>query len=135
MQLNTTTQYTIRTLLFLAARREPASGNSISQSLEIPYPEQMDILSQLEQMGLVSAPPYGEDGYTLEVPPEEITLWDILGLEGDGPKICRIVSDGGSDEFDPDSGARVEKVYIRLESCLEQVLRGVTLQDIWDKMS
>lgn len=133
MRLNTTTENTIRTLLFLAMCRESASGSKISQTLDIPQSDAVAILGSLKKVGMVSAQPGEEEGYALKSAPEEVTLWDILALR-EIPKLQRNLTRDASCEDCPDSAELVEEVYANLEECLEEVFRDVTLRDLMDKL-
>ena len=80
MQLDNTTQYTIRILSYIAkngtSRLYPAK--ELSNILEIPYKFLTKIMTELVKSGFVESIKGRVGGYKLSKPAKEISIYDIL---------------------------------------------------------
>jgi Rrf2 family protein len=133
MQLNINTEYTIRALLYLAMNRS-TDENRIAETMEIPSPEVPAILDKLKKAGLVSAEHADGNGYALDADPEEVTLWDILALEGERLEFAPPQTENTAQDSGGQGGRRATEVCSNLEACVKELLRDVTLKDLMDRL-
>jgi len=79
MKLNTTSQYAIRVMTYIAkAEKELHSSKEISEALSIPYKSLARIITQLVAGNLVSSSRGREGGIRIERDYSEIKLSEIL---------------------------------------------------------
>jgi Rrf2 family protein len=139
MQLSTRTDYALRTLLCLAMSQTSTSKSRISETMSIPYPELLSTLDALKQAGWISDQHGNEDEYALKTSPEEVTLWDIMALKGETPRVTSTTADGcAATNY---SGGNflanqwyVQDIQSRIESSFRDLFQDVTLKDLMDHM-
>lgn len=78
MQLNLTTDYAIRSLLYLAGKPEGDSTQGISQAIGIERFHTQKILRRLQKHGLVRSSMGSSGGFFLNKEPGDISLLDII---------------------------------------------------------
>lgn len=73
MQLNVTTDYAIRTVLYLGQCKKLASATEISKEMQIPKGDLEKVLSKLKKAEYISSDLGVRGGYHLNMTLEEIT--------------------------------------------------------------
>jgi len=74
----------------------PVKGEAIAEAQKIPMPFLENILAELRQHGMVHSKRGAESGYWLALPPERITIADVIRAV-DGP--LATVRGAGADEL------------------------------------
>ena len=80
MQLNVTTDYAIRTVLYLGQCKKIASATEISNEMGIPRGYLEKVLSKLKKAEYISADLGARGGYRLNKTLKDITLGDVIRL-------------------------------------------------------
>lgn len=93
MQLNVTTDYAIRTVLYLGQCKKLASATEISKEMQIPKGDLEKVLSKLKKAEYISSDLGVRDGYHLNMTLEEITLGDVIRLMENTTKINRCLEE------------------------------------------
>lgn len=92
MSLNITTDYAIRIMMYLANDYDPdplfapdgtCSGKVIAEKMNIPYNYFLKIVPRLKDAGYLVSFQGRRGGYVLTMPPEDISLFDIIHVMGD----------------------------------------------------
>ena len=92
MSLNITTDYAIRIMMYLANYYDPdplfapdgtCSGKVIAEKMNIPYNYFLKIVPRLKDAGYLISFQGKRGGYVLTMPPEDISLFDIIHVMGD----------------------------------------------------
>ena len=123
MKLSVKVDYACRVLAQLA--RQYGEGRlahieELARTEAVPANYLVQILSELRNGGLITSRRGKQGGYLLALPPEKITLYDIVKLiEGD------LLELGGGGEGQ--SGRRVQQVWRDVRSALESKARNTTL--------
>ncbi len=78
MQLKLTTDYAIRTIVYLATQSGITSVAEIGSKMGISENYLMKVLKALKDAGLVAGYQGKRGGYAISKKPEEISLWDIV---------------------------------------------------------
>ena len=78
MQLKLTTDYAIRTVVYLATQSGITSVAEIGSKMGISENYLMKVLKALKDAGLVAGYQGKRGGYAISKKPEEISLWDIV---------------------------------------------------------
>ena len=72
--------YAIRTVLYLATKKEVTTSGEISQIMGIPQKYLIKLLGELRQHKLVRVHMGVKGGYTLNKSPQDISLLDIVEI-------------------------------------------------------
>ncbi|MCQ4635172.1 Rrf2 family transcriptional regulator [Anaerovorax odorimutans] len=84
MQLKLTTDYAIRTVLYLAENDRIVASSEIAEKMAIPRKYLINIIGTIKKAGLIDTHKGQQGGYSLKLPPEEISLYDIIrAMEGE----------------------------------------------------
>lgn len=127
MQLNITTDYAIRTVLYLATKGNTVSTTEIANNMEIPRPTVTKIISKLKSKGFVTVSNGTMGGAHLCVDAEKISLYDILTLMEDGIKLNRCLENDGYCSRNGVGTCHVHDYYVSLQECFEKNLKEITI--------
>lgn len=130
MRVSAKSDYAVRAAIELAGAEPgtPLKGDAIAEAQKIPMPFLENILAELRQHGMVHSKRGAEGGYWLAMPPEKITIADVIRAV-DGP--LATVRGEGADELIYQGGAQpLKDVWLALRISVRAVLEGVTLAQI-----
>ena len=133
MQLKITTDYAIRTIVYLASRKEITNSADIAGTMGIPQKYLINILRILAAEGLVASHSGKNGGYTLEKPATEITLYDVIEPVESTLKLNRCLED---DEYCSRFATKtcpVRRAYLGMQEMWETLLRSKTIQNLLDE--
>ena len=129
MRVSAKADYALRACAQLAGANEArVKGDRLAQSQEIPLKFLENILLDLKHAGLVQSQRGAEGGYWLSLPPEDISLADVIrAVEGPIANVR-----GQRPELVEYSGpaAPLQQVWIAVRANLRAVLEVVTLADL-----
>lgn len=126
MKLTVKLDYACRVLAQLAKRYESGEVSCIDELAsveETPSKYLAQILGELRNGGLVESRRGKQGGYLLAKSPEEISLYDVIGLV-EGGFFTGVSRSAGA------SGDAVADAWNRLQSNFEQSAKAVTLRDL-----
>lgn len=130
MQLNMTTDYALRCMLYLAGKDCLSSSAEIGEAVGLNKIFAQKVLRVLRDAGFVYSTHGGNGGYRLAKRPEEIVLLDIIILFEKTMKINRCLEPEGyckRNETCP-----MHAYYTEIQKTLESFFGRDTLQDIID---
>lgn len=131
MQLNLTTDYALRCLLVLSEQKGEISSHEISTHIGIEREFTLKVLRMLREAGFVNATKGKNGGYYLERPLSDITLLEILTVMEDTMFVNRCLEpDNYCSRHGVEAGCPAHKFYLAFQDKLEDMLRGITLQDV-----
>lgn len=123
MKLSVKVHYACRVLAQLArhyGEERLAHIDELAEIEAVPANYLVQILSELRNGGLITSRRGKRGGYLLALPPEKITLYEIVKLiEGDHLELAG--------NADGQSGKRVEQVWLEIREALEIKYRSYTL--------
>lgn len=129
-QLNITTDYAIRILIFLAINNKTTSSQEISENMGIPKSYVLKVIQQLSKAGMTESYSGKNGGVSLLKSPENITLLDILQVMESTTKINRCLEeDRYCSRFATDN-CPVRKFYCVLQEELENKLKEITISSL-----
>lgn len=132
MQFKVTTDYAIRTVLFLATKNGITTSGEIALTMGIPQKYLIKLLGELKQHKMVDVHMGVKGGYTLRRDPSDISLLDIIQLTENTMKINRCLDhDNYCSRFATET-CPVRHGYSIIQSNLEKSLAGITIQDLMD---
>ena len=133
MQLNITTDYAIRTVLFLAIKGTHIASNEIATSMGIPTHYILKITTKLMEGGLLKRLRGIKGGFALAKKPEEITLYDIINLFEPTLRLNRCLEDDKYCSRFATEHCPVRGFYINLQNVWEKNLHSITILDLMNK--
>ena len=128
MQLNITTDYALRALIYLSEQERTCNSQAIGEYVSVSGEYIRKILRMLKAAGMVVSDQGAFGGYKLAKPLSEITLFDVLRVTEDTVRITRRAERAhGSDKNDP-----LIRLYADTQAWVDRTLSVITLQDIVD---
>ena len=133
MQLKLTTDYAIRTIVYLATQSGITSVAEIGSKMGISENYLMKVLKALKDAGLVAGYQGKRGGYAISKKPEEISLWDIIEVMEGTTKINRCLE---AEEFYSRHGTQfcmIRRYYQGLQNQMEEYLSGITIDKVLER--
>lgn len=129
MQLQMTTDYAIRTMLFLYIRREQSatSGEEIANAVNIPVTYIPKVVKKLKDADLIEAIIGVNGGYRILDMQGEVSLYDIIQA-AEPEKINRCLEDGHPCNWDAYGTCAVCKFYQIQQEEWDWALKSMTLR-------
>lgn len=132
MQLNITTDYAVRAMLYLALVGRQASSSEISEAMSIPENYLYSVMGKLKKAGYVKASRGVNGGWSLVKEPEELTLLDmILVMEGTF-KINPCLEDEANCSRGAVASCQIHDIYSEVQDYLESYFSSITLANLRD---
>ena len=91
MQLNVTTDYAIRIVLYLAIKKEITTSKEIGAAMGIPKNYVLKITHKLVEAGIIERLVGAQGGFSLAQKIDDITLLDILNIMEPTMRVTRFV--------------------------------------------
>lgn len=130
MQLNITTDYAIRTVLYLAIKKEVVTSKEIAEAMGIPLYYQFKITAKLAKEGIVQCYKGVNGGFALLKSPHEITLYDIVIAVEPTMRINRCLEDDEYCSRFATKDCPVRNFYVSTQREIEEKLQKVTIADL-----
>lgn len=128
MQLNITTDYAIRTVLYLAIQGKITPSNEISERMGIPKNYLLKITRKLSEAGIISRHKGIYGGFALKKKPKEITLLDIIEIMEGTTKINRCLEeDEYCSRFATDT-CPVRSFYASLQGYVRKKMSDINME-------
>lgn len=126
MKLKASTDYGVRTVLYLALKGETCSSKDIAEDMGIPRDYLIQLAQLLRNAGIIEARPGKHGGYRLAKTPSEISSLDIMNaLDDDGKKNQRekrAISDTSPMSQD------IGEAYDLIEESIDSYLSSLTVE-------
>jgi Rrf2 family protein len=134
VKLSAKADYAVRAVLVLASQDDPdvpMKGERIARAQELPLKFVENILGELKHAGLVVSQRGPEGGYRLAVPPEDVTVADVIRVV-DGPLAA--VAGVRPDEVRYPPGAEaLPGIWLEARGMLRSVLETVTFKELAER--
>ena len=132
MRISAKADYAVRAALELAAaQKPPVKAERVAEAQGIPLKFLENILVDLRHEGLVTSQRGPAGGYSLDRPPDEINLADVVRAV-DGP-LASIHGDRPEATEYPGPAEELQTVWVALRASMRFVLEGVTLADVVER--
>ncbi len=129
MRVTAKTEYAVRAVMELAAGEgEPVKRDAIVAAQAIPPKFLENILSELRHAGLVESQRGSEGGYWLSVPPEKVSVADVMRAV-EGPLASVRSSRPETLEYEG-LAEPLQYVWVALRTSIRSVLEEVTIADL-----
>lgn len=128
MQIKITTDYTIRTLLYLYLKRgQVITSEEIAESVRIPFNYLCKITRQLKKAGYIKAIQGRFGGYQIKEPADGISLYDVIRLT-EPEKINRCLEEDHRCSRNAYGLCTVSRFYEMVQSDWDRRLKSMTLK-------
>jgi Rrf2 family protein len=127
MQLNLTTDYAIRTVMFLAEHGTLANSSEISAAMKIPQNYLIILTKKLRQAGLLRTRRGNAGGYVLAMKPEDITVFDIVAAMEDTTRVNRCLEDDNYCSRNAAADCAVHKYFEGLQQTIDSSMKSMTV--------
>lgn len=130
MQLNITTDYAIRIILYLSTKQEKITSKELSDNLCIPQNYILKITKKLENAQLIHTYNGKNGGFSIAKNKSEISLLDIIGMMEPTTKINRCLEPDKYCSQCATDYCPVRKTYCFLQRMMEERLSSITVKEI-----
>lgn len=131
MQLNITSDYAIRTILYLAMHKnELCFAAEIEQEMAVPAKYLHKITSKLKKAGIIETFRGNSGGHQLCRDPEEISIYDILLLTEKSMEINRCLEDKLVCSRNATHTCPVRNMYQRVNESIKRSLQQTTIASL-----
>ena len=130
MRLTRAGEYAVRCVLYLAGRPpgEVISRREVASAMDIPDPFLSKIAQQLARAGIMEIIQGARGGYRLLVPPEKVTLLDVVEAISGEIFLNDCLMRPGACSRSP--ACKVHKVWQRAREQLRETLRQATIDQL-----
>jgi Rrf2 family nitric oxide-sensitive transcriptional repressor len=129
MQLNITTDYAIRALLFMVMCNRPVGASEISEHMKIPHSYLLTIMAKLKKAGFVNSKRGQTGGYELAKPASAMRLWDVIDTMEGAPKLGRCLEDNQCSWMEVEE-CPIRKVYVVVQDGIERAFCDITIESL-----
>lgn len=130
MQLNITTDYAIRIIVYLSKTQEKATSKELSENLCIPQHYILKITKKLENAELINVYNGKNGGFSIAKEKSQISLLDIIETMEPTTKINRCLEPDKYCSRCATEYCPVRKVYCFLQKEIEERLSSITVDEI-----
>lgn len=130
MQLNLSTDYAIRIVLYLATMNRIVPSLELSTQMGIPQSFVFKINKKLKFAGIIKAHSGSQGGVSLALPADSITLYHIINVMESTTKINRCLEDDEYCSRFATSYCPVRKFYCKLQNDIEVSLENITIANL-----
>ena len=130
MQLKITTDYAIRMIVHLAGLGGVATAASISAAMAIPQKYVTAVARPLCEAGILYAVRGPGGGFTLNLPPEKITMHAIVNAMEGTTRINRCLEPDGYCSRGGVPDCPVHRFYARIQRYLDRVFAETTIASL-----
>ena len=135
MQLKVTTDYAVRTMMYLARHKGIVPIAEIAEAMNIPEKYLNRLGLALRDEGLIVTHRGKNGGYSLGRPPERIRLYDVVALVEGTVALNRCLEEDGYCGRDAAGSCTVYKCYSVMQKKWENFLKGVTIDSLLTELS
>ena len=124
-------EYAIKALVRLGLSEEPMSVPQISNTENIPATFLEQIFVKLRRAGLVNSIRGKRGGYTLALPPDRITVLDVIEAVEGKYGLAKCLVPGGEEGCSvPITDCILRSVWSRLQYRIKDILSEITIETI-----
>lgn len=129
MQLNITTDYAVRCIMYLAHTNRTTSAAEIGEYMCVSKNFVVGIMKKLREADLVEAVRGTAGGFYLARPAEKITLYDVVVTMENTMAVSRCLEDGQCNRS-AIATCNVRKFYSVLQNSMDDMLKSITMAQV-----
>lgn len=128
MQLNISTDYAIRIVVYLATAGGATTGADISRAMAIPHNYFREIARKLLEAEILCSTQGAKGGYALARSPKDISLRDIIETMEGTTRINRCLEADHYCSRMATEDCPVRKFYQHVQTCLDSSFTAITVE-------
>ena len=132
MQINVTTDYAIRIVLYLAIQNKVTTSKDIAMAMGIPKSYIFKITNKLIAAGIIQRIVGAKGGFILDKRVEEISMYEIFKVMEATVKINRYLEGDDYCKCFETQNCSLRKFYSMMQSSLENTLKATMIKDVLD---
>lgn len=132
MQINVTTDYAIRIVLYLAIQNKVTTSKDIAMAMGIPKSYIFKITNKLIAAGIIQRIVGTKGGFILDKRVEEISMYEIFKVMEATVKINRYFEGDDYCKCFEIQNCSLRKFYSMMQSSLENMLKATMIKDVLD---
>lgn len=133
MQLQMTTDYALRILVYLAEQNRVVPSTELAEMLVISHKYVLQIGRKLKEEQLVDTVAGSKGGYTLSRPPEEVSVYDVLVAMEGTIKFNRCLESDGFCSRNATAACMVHHLFGEAQRDFETRMKSETLASLLAK--
>lgn len=133
MQLNITTDYAVRCLMYLTHTNRTTSAAEIGEYMCVSKNFVVGIMKKLREAGLVEAVRGTAGGFYLAKPAQEITLYDVVVTMENTLAVSRCLEDGVCNR-NATGSCNVRKFYGVLQNSMNDMLKSINMASVSENL-
>ena len=130
MQLNKTTDYAVRIVMFLSQQNDIVTSEEISEATQVSKNYIMRILRKLSKAGLLKMVRGTKGGFQVAKPADEISLYDVIVIMEPTIQINPCLEDEEDCSLYAIGSCPVRRFYLSLQEELESKLKSTTIEKL-----
>ncbi|MGE9896132.1 RrF2 family transcriptional regulator [Anaerovoracaceae bacterium SGI.195] len=130
MQLNQTTDYAVRILVFLSRKNDFVSSHEISKETKVTRNYTRKILRTLTSRNLIKIKRGVNGGYKLNKPAGQITLFEIFTAMEKSININPCLDNDADCTLYGNEGCHVKRYYTVLQQEFEEKIKDMTIEKL-----
>ncbi len=135
MQLNMTTDYALRLLLYLASEDRTVPSQEIAAHMNIPQKYITTIAAKLKRGRFIKTVQGANGGYVLERAPASISIYDVMCTMEGGVKISRCSTCNPDCVLHSSEICPLNDTYDSLQGLIETAFNEIMISDLVQKDS
>lgn len=131
MQFNITTDYAIRTILYMGSQPKNAiiPSTEIAEKMKIPHNYLNKVLRRLRKEGVIFSVSGMKGGYVLRKELKAITLGEILGIMEKTLQLSACLEEEGCNSFATNT-CKVRQYFLEIQRVLEKNYFSITMDQL-----
>ncbi|MDO5026832.1 MAG: Rrf2 family transcriptional regulator [Tissierellia bacterium] len=133
MQLNISTDYAIRTVIYLSGKDDIANADEISEVVGVSKDYLTKILRNLTKANIVGVQRGVKGGYFLKKDPKDISLYDVIILMEKTININSCLDDEKNCNLSRTDFCQVRKFYISLQEDIDAKMKALSFAELLEE--
>lgn len=129
IQLNKSTDYAIRILLYLGSQQGPCSSSNISTAMKIPERQTSSLLKMMARKGILHSFRGKDGGYRLNGRLQDISMYDVITWTTKETKINACLADPRECSRNHAQECKVRQCFCKLQVMVEDRLQSIRLNE------
>ena len=131
--LKMSTDYAIRSLLYLSKTRGYATSSEIAEAMSIPRSYASQVLNKLKNAGMIQAKLGNAGGFALACDPKDVSMIDIIKLMNDSLCLNRCLERDRFCSRNATGNCSVHDLYKSIQDGVDSYLDQITLAEILER--
>lgn len=132
MQLNTTTNYAISTVIYLGRRNERVKAEEISRELGVPFNYLTKIMGVLRKNNIIDTKNGVDGGHLLKISTRKISVFDIIVMFQGRKTIVKCLSDDSACKLNNSKMCFLKNKFAEFQDIFDSYFQDLIIADLID---